>query len=57
VPQGDFSNTKTILGTVDKLGEDYVTTINVADSYDYIGANCLDAEAEAASFGLCSYKT
>jgi hypothetical protein len=31
VPQGDFSNTKTILGTVDKLGADYITVVDEAD--------------------------
>lgn len=53
VPQNDMSNTKTILGAVDKLGTDYVKTLELTDTHEIIGKNCIETND---SFELCSYK-
>lgn len=53
VPQNDMSNTKTILGAVDKLGTDYVKTLEATDTHEVIGKNCIQTNDV---FELCSYK-
>lgn len=42
VPRNDMTETKTIIGTVDKLGEDYIRTISQVTKFDPIGDNILD---------------
>lgn len=42
VPRNDMTETKTIIGTVDKLGEDYVRTISQVTKFDPIGDNILN---------------
>lgn len=42
VPRNDMTETKTILGTVDKLGTDYVRTISQISKFDPIGDNVFD---------------
>ena len=51
VPGNDMGNTKTILGTVKKLGSDYITLVE--SGYELVGVNCILSEEE---YGLCSYK-
>lgn len=53
VPQNDMSNTKTILGAVDKLGTDYIKTLEATDTHEVIGKNCIQTNDV---FELCSYK-
>lgn len=53
VPQNDMSNTKTILGAVDKLGTDYVKILEATDTHEVIGKNCIQT---SDVFELCSYK-
>lgn len=42
VPRNDWSETKTILGTVDKLGVDYISNISKKEYYDPIGTNIVE---------------
>ena len=51
VPGNDMGNTKTILGTVKKLGSDYITLVE--SGYELVGVNCILSEEE---YSLCSYK-
>lgn len=51
VPGNDMGNTKTILGTVKKLGSDYITLVETG--YELVGIDCILSEEE---YGLCSYK-
>lgn len=54
IPNGDFSvDSKEILGTVKKLGADYVDAVSYEDRYTQIGTNVLSAEGQV---GLCSYR-
>lgn len=41
VPQNDMSKDKTIIGTVDKLGVDFVTITEGEDAYEKVGTNSL----------------
>ena len=41
VPQNDMSKDKTILGTVDKLGVDFVTIAEGEDAYEKVGINAI----------------
>lgn len=52
IPNNDFSKDKTILGTTDKLGIDYITTTTEEDEYEQIGNSCIDS---SNIFELCSY--
>lgn len=54
VPNSDLKKDKTILGAVDKLGINYLPTIESIDYYDKVGNNCI--EESNSEFGLCSYK-
>lgn len=54
IPNGDFSrDNKEILGTVKKLGADYVDAVANEDRFTFIGTNVLSAAGEV---GLCSYR-
>lgn len=52
VPSGDFHNTKTILGTVTKLGEDYITAVEEKNSFDIIGQNMYAGAGVGLKSGL-----
>ncbi len=42
IPGNDWDATKTILGTVDKLGVDYIASISNKEYFDPIGSNVID---------------
>ena len=42
IPGNDWDATKTIIGTVDKLGVDYIATISNKDYFDPIGNNVIE---------------
>ena len=42
IPGNDWDATKTILGTVDKLGVDYIANISSKEYFDPIGDNVID---------------
>lgn len=52
VPENDMSNEKSIVGTVDKLGPDYVSIIEGENGYEVTGINTINSDA---IFELCSY--
>ena len=52
VPANDLSQNKTIIGTVDKLGTDYVSALETEDGYEVIGTNIANSDNE---FELHSY--
>lgn len=54
VPKGDMSQLKTILGTVQKLGINYVNPIAEENKYEETGGNVISQNTN--EFGLCSYK-
>ena len=54
VPSNDMTRDKTIIGTVDKLGPDYVSIIEGEKGYEVTGVNSI--RNQDASFELCSYK-
>lgn len=53
IPGNDWDATKTIIGTVDKLGVDYIATISNKDYFDPIGNNIIDGNA---GFALISWE-
>lgn len=53
VPGGDFKLEKTIIGSVDKLGPDYVSIVEGEDAYEIVGTNTI---SNTSTFSLCSYK-
>lgn len=53
VPGNDMAKHKTIVGTVDHLGPDYVSIIEGENGYEVTGVNTIGADG---TFGLCSYK-
>lgn len=53
IPGGDFKLEKTIIGSVDRLGPDYVSIVEGEDAYEVVGVNTI---ADKNTFGLCSYK-
>lgn len=55
IPNGDMSQHKTILGTVKKLGINYINTIEEENRYAENGNNMLSMENQ--SFQLHSYRT
>lgn len=61
VPQGDFTNEKTIVSVVQNGSDDYnISFVSSAlASYNLIGSNCFDNKSGLISnngLGLCSYK-
>ena len=53
VPGNDMSKDKSIIGTVDHLGPDYVSIIEGENGYEVTGVNTINADG---TFELCSYK-
>lgn len=53
VPKNDMSNMKTILGTIEALGIDYLDSVEQDSSYSLIGKNLIEKKD---SYELCSYK-
>lgn len=49
----DMEKDKTIIGSVEKLGLDYIPVIDDTDAYNRIGENCIAATKDG--IGLCSY--
>ena len=56
VPKGDMSENKIILGTVQKLGINYVNPISEENKYEETGNNVVTNVQTSGQFGLCSYK-
>lgn len=56
VPKGDMSQLKTILGTVQKLGINYVNPVSEENKYEQTGSNIVTVTSSEKEFGLCSYK-
>ena len=52
VPCGDFSLEKSIVGSVDRIGPDYISIVEGEDAYEVVGVNTINSKN---SFGLCSY--
>ena len=50
IPGNDMGSTKTILGTVKKLGTDYLSIVQ--NAYEVIGINCILSDEK---YELCSY--
>ena len=57
VPEGDFSNHKTIIGAVKNLGANYNSQITQEDQYNEIGNNCVDISENFSGWSLCSYES
>ena len=53
IPGNDTSKDKTILGTKEKLGINYVSTIEGEEAFQIIGTNCIQS---SSTFALQSYK-
>ena len=53
VPGNDMSKEKSIIGTVEHLGPDYVSIIEGENGYEVTGVNTINTDG---TFGLCSYK-
>lgn len=53
VPKNNMANSKSIIGTVDHLGPDYVSIIEGENGYEVTGVNTISADG---TFELCSYK-
>lgn len=54
IPRNDMSLTKTILGSVSNLGEDYGQDTELENKYEIIGDNCIQGNG---TFNFCSYST
>ena len=54
IPGNNMSSNKTILGTVDKLGSNYVPIIEGDEGYEIVGTDCIDSKD---FFELCSYSS
>jgi hypothetical protein len=54
IPQNDMSKVKTILGSVDKIGDDYLDTSEKDSNFEVIGANGI---SQTSLYNLSSYKT
>ena len=57
IPEGDFSNHKTIIGAVKNLGANYNSQITQEDQYNEIGNNCVDISENFSGLSLCSYES
>ena len=56
VPGNDMSQTKTILGTVDKLGTEYISLSETSAAYQEVGTSLITPGYESAP-GVSSYKS
>lgn len=54
IPGNDMSQEKSIIGTVDKLGKDYVSIAEGENGYEVTGVNIITAQS---SYELCSYES
>lgn len=54
IPGNDMTQMKTIIGAVDKIGMNYIDTLESQDAYDIIGNNIINDHGNR--WGLCSYK-
>ena len=54
VPGNDMAQEKTIMGSVEKLGPDYISILEGDKKYEVVGKNCIEDNKD--SFELCSYK-
>lgn len=52
IPGNDMAQTKTIIGSVNKLGSDYITIRDNANDYQIVGNSVVSSNNE---FGVCSY--
>ena len=52
VPNGDFSQDKIILGKTDKMGGDYIPSVEEKDKYEFIGNNIIITNEQ---YNLSSY--
>ena len=52
VPRNDMTQTKTIIGSVNKLGSDYIKTVDSIDKFDVVGNTVAILSSEQ---GVCSY--
>lgn len=52
VPRNDMTQTKTIIGSVNKLGSDYIKTVDSIDKFDIVGNTVAILSSEQ---GVCSY--
>ena len=52
IPGNDMSRSKTILGTVDNLGADFINILTNEETYENMGVNIANSSGE---FGLNSY--
>lgn len=52
IPRNDTSATKTILGTVDKLGSDFIENTERDSAYEYVGNNIINSTERVE---LCTY--
>lgn len=52
VPRNDMTQTKTIIGSVNKLGSDYIKTVDSIDKFDIVGNTVATLSSEQ---GVCSY--
>lgn len=52
VPRNDMTQTKTIIGSVNKLGSDYINTVESINRYETIGNSIATLNTEQ---GVCSY--
>lgn len=52
VPKNDMTQTKTIVGSVNKLGSDYINTVENTNRYETIGNTIASIDSEQ---GVCSY--
>ena len=53
VPGNDTSQNKTIIGSIDQVGVDFVSVVEGDNAYEYLGKNCIGS---TDTFELCSYK-
>lgn len=54
IPANDMSRDKTILGSVEKLGSNYISEVTKEESFEINGNNCINFNG---AFNLCSYQT
>lgn len=55
IPGNDMNTTKTILGTVEKLGDDYINLDTNIDRYEVLSGNLTPPVDREKEYGLCSY--
>lgn len=56
VPGNDMSQTKTILGSVDKLGTEYISLSESSSAYQEVGTSIVTPKEGAGVLGISSYR-